>query len=182
MLARMLVDFSWCLLIYYKMKIMNIPFMRFVWRYVCVAVLASIMLIVFLAPENYAGASEATKIEVVGYSEYTKWAQDRIGALRETIAMAKKAQGKEEAYALFTYMEKGSQQSPDFYVNREELSEEELMEVDALEKEMKSFNLLAFIALKKACERIVEAKGYGNHFLHEYYEEKLNELSKAFPL
>ena len=138
--------------------------------------------ILLAAPENNSEVAVSEKIVKLECREYTTQAQERIKSLRETISLAESTHGQAEAYALFMHMKNESQQSPYFYVDKEALSEEEKLEVDTLEREMNELNLKAFIALKKACERIVEAKGYGSSFLRTYYEEKLNELKRAIPL
>lgn len=148
----------------------------------CVSITILFGSILLAAQENNSEVTVSNKIERLEYRGYTKRAQERIISLRETISLAESTHGQVEAYALFLYMKIGSQQTPYFYVDREALSEEEKMGVDTLEREMKELNLRAFIALKKACERIVEAKGYGSNFLRVYYEEKLNELKSATPL
>lgn len=157
--------------------------MRHIFRLIpsCVSITILFGSILLATPENNSEVTVSNKIERLEYRGYTKRAQERIISLRETISLAESTHGQVEAYALFLYMKIESQQTSYFYVDREALSEEEKMEVDTLEREMNELNLRAFIALEKACERIVAAKGYGSNFLRLYFEEKLNELKRAIP-
>lgn len=146
----------------------------------CVSITLLIGSILLAAPENNSEVTPSIKCEILDYNEYTEQARDRIIDLRKTIYLAKNTHEHVDAYVLFLFMK--SQKNTYFNVDRESLSEEEKMEVEALGREMFALNLRAFVALKKACERIVAAKGYGSSLLHAYYEEKLNELKRGKPL
>ena len=153
--------------------------MRYIFQLIssCMSITTLLGSILFAAPENIPEVTTSIKFERLEYKEYTKRAQERINSLRETIYLAQSVQGQAKAFVFFLFIEIESLKNPYFYVDREALSEEEKMEVDTLEREMYVLNLRAFIAARKACRRIVAAKGYGSNFLRVYYEKQLNQLT-----
>lgn len=131
------------------------------------------------------GTTEAVttvKVEKLSYDDYVKRANERIAGLRESIALAENVHGQVQAYALFLHAKTQEYNSSYFYFNGDALDDEKKLQIDKLEWKMRVLNIKAFIASKKACQRVVEAEGFGDQFLFTYYREKLDELKNAIPI
>jgi len=119
---------------------------------------------------------------MLGFDDYIERAQMRVEALEETIYRAELVNGKEEAYAFLSFMEKQEQESiPDFYADPNEMYGDNGMKIYVWQGKMKLYCYRAFVSIKSACERVVEAKGYGDQHLFDVYNERLNELKNGFP-
>jgi len=138
---------------------------------------------VLAAPaDSNAEIAATAHFERLKYDDFVIRANSRIASLAETADMAENVHGQVQAYALFLYMKIESKNNPRFHINNDPLDDEQKLQVIALEKEMEALNIQAFVALRRACERVVKNEGFGDQFLLDYYGEKLKELKTSSPL
>lgn len=130
---------------------------------------------------NFKSAPAVQQHDILEFEDYVQRAKERITSLKEAIKLFKGISGRVTAYAFLLHSAmQGS--SPDFYIDRDSLTEEELAEVLDLRQQMVELNKAAFTEAQKACARVVEAQGYGDPFLRFYYGKKYNELSDSEPM
>ena len=68
-----------------------------------------------------------------------------------------------------------------FIIDISSLSTKQKNEILLLQTEMKVLNHTAFVSAKKACKRIIDAGGYGNGYVLDYFKQRYAELSDGTP-
>ena len=117
--------------------------------------------------------------QIVDYEDYIEKSQQRINKLKKTAELADKICNESDAVEFIRFMDKEVKKN--FIIDISSLSPKQKNEILLLQKEMKVLNHTAFVSAKKACKRIIDAGGYGNGYVLDYFKQRYAELSDGTP-